>query len=54
MIGMSIEVANLEKAQILIRRTGQDLKPYDGPHGRAVLAPPDVTYDTWLEFFQAL
>lgn len=52
-IGMSIEVADLEKAWSWIEsHSERKLEPYDGFYGRSVMVPPDLTHGVWMEFFQ--
>jgi catechol 2,3-dioxygenase-like lactoylglutathione lyase family enzyme len=52
-IGLSIEVADVEKARSLIEsRSGKKLEPYDGFYGRSIMIPPDMTHGVWLELFQ--
>ncbi len=52
-IGVSIEVSDLDKARSLIeRRSGRNLEPYNGFCGRSILIPPDLTHGVWMELFQ--
>lgn len=53
-IGMSVEVENLQTAEQLIKaNTGQRFESYWGVFGESVLVPAELTNGIWLELFQA-
>jgi catechol 2,3-dioxygenase-like lactoylglutathione lyase family enzyme len=53
-IGLSIEVANLDKAlQLAESATGRKLETYKGSYGTGFLLYPEVTHGVWIEMFQA-
>jgi catechol 2,3-dioxygenase-like lactoylglutathione lyase family enzyme len=52
-IGLSIQVANLDKARQLAEAgTGRKLETYKGSYGTSFLLPPEVTHGVWIEMFQ--
>lgn len=52
-IGMSIEVRDLEVARALLRgSTKAQLDPYNGLYGRSIVVPPVFTHGVWIELFQ--
>jgi catechol 2,3-dioxygenase-like lactoylglutathione lyase family enzyme len=52
-IGISIEVASLQTARSLLEaNTKRQFEPYDGPYGKSILIPPELTHGVWIEFFQ--
>jgi hypothetical protein len=53
-IGLSIEVANLDKArQWAEAGTGRKFETYNGSYGASFLLPPEVTHGVWIEMFQS-
>ena len=53
LMGISIEVGDLEKARQLIQRSlGRPLEVYDGLEGPSFLVPADLAHGVYLEFFQ--
>lgn len=54
LIGMSVEVGNLQTAEKLIEaNTGQHFESYGGVFGESVLVAAELTNGIWLELFQA-
>jgi hypothetical protein len=52
-IGVSIEVRDLEVARALLRATtNQELTSYAGPDGKSILVPAQFTHGVWIELFQ--
>jgi catechol 2,3-dioxygenase-like lactoylglutathione lyase family enzyme len=52
-VGMSIEVRDLEVARTLLRNsTKQHFEPYNGPYGRSIVVSPEFTHGVWIELFQ--
>lgn len=52
MMGVSIEVENLEKTRAVLKeRLHQELAVYSGPFGKSVLVPGDLAAGAWIEFF---
>lgn len=53
-IGLSIQVANLDKARQLAESgTRRKFETYKGSYGASFLLPPEVTHGVWIEMFQA-
>lgn len=53
-IGVSIEVANLDKARQLAESgTGRKFETYKGSYGTSFLLPPELTHGVWIEMFQS-
>jgi len=52
MMGISVEVASLEKAARQLGSSVRRSERYDGWLGRSFSVPPEETHGTWLEFYE--
>jgi catechol 2,3-dioxygenase-like lactoylglutathione lyase family enzyme len=53
MMGVSIEVEDLEKTRAVLKRgLHQEFAVYSGPFGKSVLVPGDLAAGAWIEFFE--
>ena len=53
-IGMSIEVENLQTADYLVKaNTRRHFEPYWGTFGESILIPAELTNGIWMELFEA-
>ena len=51
-IGLSVEVSDLSKAQRIAESVSSKIELYKGAYGQSFLLSPEVTHGVWLELFQ--